>query len=75
MSEQIKTKDLLDKVAEIVDVAANTARVTERIRIVNYLLKHTKVCNYAAVNEEPCDVCSWAADTAKLIANGEPLDD
>lgn len=35
-------------------------------RVAATLGKHLEVCNYKAVNDEPCDVCVWAED---LIAD------
>jgi hypothetical protein len=75
MSEkEIALDDFKEQMEKLVEMATNTARLTERAKLVRFLLGHIKVCNYAAVNEEECDVCSWAADTATKVAE-DKLDD
>lgn len=37
-------------------------RKQEREEIIFLLEQHPRVCNYQAVNEIPCDVCSWMND-------------
>lgn len=45
------------------------SKLEERKRILSFLEPHLEKCNFKAVTEEDCDVCSWIADTVDKINN------
>ena len=55
------------------DFATELQRIVqkERDRIADNLLKHNEVCNFKAVTEEDCDVCSYLKMAAKIVRTGE----
>lgn len=49
----------------------NNGKSIERIRIIERLYAHIRVCNYEIVHEEPCDVCCYIITEIDAIRAGE----
>ena len=49
------------------DIAFDSGRIHERQKLTTLLRGHLDACNFAAVNDWPCDVCAWASSTIEEV--------